>query len=227
MQKLTILLICFVGLSVSYLPEVRDFVRESGETIFENKFEVETIPSLLAPTPKQHFDIHSRVGIVDVGDNQLICFRTKNGNLAEKSPISIVTSLYQFPQKVLPAIVEKKLEKSCVSDDADAGEVSSREDFYYSLLLADPKSEKSEIAVGIGVIQITKQIEIQNELASVDINGDGKPEFFRLCASNEGLHLTIWTGKPLKGKRIWHSYYYLHYDTEPDCKKKDWEGTER
>ena len=84
----------------------------------------------------------------------------------------------------------------------------------------------ANIGIAIGVIQPAKKIEVQNKLASVDLNGDGKPEFFRLCASNEGLHLTIWTGKPLKGKRIWHSYYYLHYDTEADCEKKDWEGAD-
>jgi hypothetical protein len=37
--------------------------------------------------------------------------------------------------------------------------------------------------------------------------------------------LTVWTGKPLIGKRIFHAYYYLRYDTEPTCKKKDYEGT--
>lgn len=113
-----------------------------------------------------------------------------------------------------------------MSDDADAGEASPGEDHYYSLILVDPKFDKSYIGIAIGVIQPAKKIEVKNKLASVDLNGDGKPEFFRLCASNEGLHLTIWTGKPLKGKRIWHSYYYLHYDTEADCEKKDWEGAD-
>ena len=37
----------------------------------------------------------------------------------------------------------------------------------------------------------------------------------------EGLHLTAWMGKPLKGRRIWHRYYSLGYDTEADCTEAD------
>jgi hypothetical protein len=194
----------------------------------EHLNKIEEAQTLISPTPtpKLTRDISPKVGIVDVDDNQTICFRTNNSNLAEKTPISIVTSLYELPQKVLMATVEKKLEKSCVSDDSDAGDSNPGEIFYYSLVLIDKTIEKSEILIGIGVIQPPKEIQVQNNLANIDLNGDGKLEFFRLCASNEGLHLTIWTGKPLKGKRIWYYYYYLKYDTEADCKKKDWEKTE-
>jgi hypothetical protein len=52
----------------------------------------------------------------------------------------------------------------------------------------------------------------------VDLDGDRKPEHFRMCASFEGLHFTVWSGEPLKGTLRWHHYYYLGYDTEPDCK---------
>ena len=40
---------------------------------------------------------------------------------------------------------------------------------------------------------------------------------FRSCTSNEGVHLTVWAGKALKSKRIWHEYVYLGYDLEPSC----------
>jgi hypothetical protein len=178
------------------------------------------------PTPKTVRGINSKVGIVDVTGDEIICFRTTNADLTEKTPISIVASIYEPPQKVLAAAIEKKLEKSCVSRDSDAGESNPEEYSYYSLVLTGETIDKSEIGVSIGVIQPAAKVRIENKLASVDLNGDAKPEFFRLCTSNEGLHLTIWNGKPLSGKRIWHYYYYLNYDTEPTCKQKDWEGTE-
>lgn len=198
----------------------------------ENSVKIEVSKPLNLPiptaspmlTPKSVSGINSKVGIVDVNDDQTICFRTKNSNLAEKTPVSIIISLYEFPQKVLSATIEKKLEKSCVGHDSDAGDSNEGEDFYYLLVLSDKTIENSEVEIGIGLIQPSKEIQVQNKLANVDLTSDGNPEFFRLCASNEGLHLTIWSGKPLKGKRIWHYYYYLHYDTEPDCKKKDYEG---
>jgi hypothetical protein len=52
------------------------------------------------------------------------------------------------------------------------------------------------------------------------LNSDGSLESFRLCTSNEGLHLTVWAGEPLKSKRLWHEYYYLGFDVEQTAPKK-------
>ena len=195
----------------------------------ENSTKVEPVISVtptVSATPKPKFDINSKVGIVDVTDEQIICFRTIDANLKEQTPVSIVMSLYEFPQKVLTATIGKKLEKSCVTHDSDIGESQPQENSYYSLILDDKIFDKPQIGIGLGVVKPPKPIQIEKGFAKVDLNNDQKSEFFRLCASNEGLHLTVWTGKPLVGKRIWHRYYYLHYDTEADCRKKDYEGTE-
>jgi len=37
------------------------------------------------------------------------------------------------------------------------------------------------------------------------------------CTSREGLHISAWAGKPMKGRRLWHLYWYLGYDVEPSC----------
>jgi hypothetical protein len=44
----------------------------------------------------------------------------------------------------------------------------------------------------------------------------------RSCSSHEGLHLTLWSGEPLKSVRLWHSYWYLGFDVEPDCRHEDY-----
>lgn len=54
-----------------------------------------------------------------------------------------------------------------------------------------------------------------------DLDGDRRTEFFRVCTSSEGLHLTIWKGNPLEGQRKWHYYYYLGYDVTPNCTESD------
>ena len=65
-------------------------------------------------------------------------------------------------------------------------------------------------------------IAVTGARSSLDLDGDGRAESFRQCASGEGLHLTVWSGAPLKGRRRWHRYVYLGYDTEPDCQPADY-----
>jgi len=73
-------------------------------------------------------------------------------------------------------------------------------------------------AVGIGVLRARTSLQLGADLRA-DLDGDGKPESFKACTSSEGVHLTVWSGTPLKagGVRRWHAYYYLDYDTEPSC----------
>jgi hypothetical protein len=86
-------------------------------------------------------------------------------------------------------------------------------------------SDRRFLNRGFGIGVVTEQkIILSGKLATADIDNDNKPEYFRECTSMEGLHLTVWSGKPLKGRIIWHSYYGLGYDTEPTCKDKDFKG---
>ncbi|MGB7201108.1 MAG: hypothetical protein WBD16_02435 [Pyrinomonadaceae bacterium] len=228
MQKLPILLILFCWVLLSCQPKTPNATTTVNTNSIENVNKTEEIQTSISPTPVPNdtFDIHSKIGIADVRSEGSSCLRTKNANLLEKTPISIVISLDEPPQKVLTAAVEKKLEKSCARRASETGDNNPGEDFFYSLILTENSIEEIGFDVGIAVIQPTKQIQVRNNLANVDLNEDGNPEFFRRCSGFEGMHFTIWTGNPLKGKRIWHSFYYLDYDTEVNCKKKDWEGTD-
>ena len=169
-------------------------------------------------------NIYSKVGTVDAKGQDSICLQTKNANLVKNTPLSIVIRLDKKPQKVLLAIVEKKLKESCLRDHAEGGDDNEGKDYYYSLKLKKKLANKSEMIFGIGVIQPIKAIQVKHNLATVDLNKDGRLEYFRSCTSNEGYNFTIWIGKPLQGKRIWLSYYYVDFGTEADCKKRDFEG---
>ena len=156
----------------------------------------------------------SRVGTVNPIEKRFACLAIQNSKL--KSGLKIQVVLPDKPQAVKSAVIESKENKSCSSEIDIAPRVS-----FYKIKMADER----DIDFGIGVIG-SRQIRVVHGIARADINDDGKLEYFRTCASNEGIHSTVWTGKPLIGKRIWHTYYYLKYDTDPTCKKKDYIGTD-
>lgn len=189
-------------------------IKSDKINVESSKVQIET-----SPTPKSNNqDINSKIGIVDVSENEIVCLRTKNADLIEDTPITIVGSVFEFPQKIILATVEKKLRLSCAFRSSEAGE-DFEKNSYYSLKL--PREKFEGISLGFAIINPSKPAKVQNGLVSIDINEDGKAEYFRHCASYEGIHLTIWTGKPLKGKRIWHSYYYLVSDIQADCTAKE------
>ena len=75
----------------------------------------------------------------------------------------------------------------------------------------------------IGIAILSDAVPRLGEMTT-DIDRDGTPESYRDCTSAEGVHLTVWTGEPLRGTRIWHHYYYLGYEVEPTCTEADFEA---
>lgn len=69
----------------------------------------------------------------------------------------------------------------------------------------------------IGIVNYSGEIKKDGDLVSVDLDFDGQPEYFHFCTSSEGIHFTVWKGKPLTGKVRWHQYHYLGYDVTPNC----------
>lgn len=231
-MKIIILLTFLIALILTGCTQPQPVVSaETGNTILNAPTPTPVVlvdSSIFAtPTPAVS-EIDMKIGIVETEKEQIICLRTRNPSLAVQTPVLIFDTTSDFDgttQKTFQAAVEKKLDKSCALHDSDSGEIDTEQTSYYSLKLSD-ENDKSEVDIGIAVISPAKNAHLDGKKAGLDINADGKIEFFRTCTSSEGLHLTVWTGKPLKGKRIWQSYYYLHFDTEPTCDDKDWEGTE-
>ncbi len=62
---------------------------------------------------------------------------------------------------------------------------------------------------------------VRDGVAGADLDGDGVVERFRACTSSEGVHLTIWSGRPPAGRLRWHRYFYLGYDVDPSCTPAD------
>jgi len=158
------------------------------------------------------FNFQSKVGVVDVNSSNDMCLTIPNANLADGDRVRIVSP--HKPQALAVAIIQKKVLGSC-SQNPD----TSPTDSFYSLRVVSGRLEPG--GVGVAVIGARVNFKVANGLAYVDLNGDGRKEYFRACTSQEGLHLTIWSGKPLRGVRRWHWYYYLGYDVEPSCTSRE------
>jgi hypothetical protein len=137
--------------------------------------------------------------------------RLANPNLKAGDGVKLVT--LSKPQSIRGASVIRKAERC-----RDSGFQSGYD--YYSLSLAAGQVESLEIALAI--VKPAGGASIKKGLVSLDLDGDGRREYFRKCTSSEGVHLTVWSGRPLESKRRWHYYYYLRYDVVPTCRRKDY-----
>ena len=137
------------------------------------------------------------------------CLTIRNARLKAGQTVQVV--LTGKPQSVVNATVKAKLTAEC--NENGENEKAS----FYSL-----RMRKHDPFAGLGVVS-TRRIGVSKGVASADLNRDGKKEYFRECTSSEGAHLTVWTGKPLVGKRVYRGYVYVGYDTEKTCNKKDYQ----
>jgi len=184
------------------------------------------LPSVKAETKlkaKTKFSFNSHVGAAEMISKTEMCLIISNDNLAEGDKVSAIFADDPKSQSLINAVVEKKLDKCGRKNHDVLSEV-----FYYSLKVVDGsydfESEYQELnPVAIAFVGNSQPVNLKNGVASVDLNGNGQSEYFRACTSNEGVHLTVWSGQPLTSKRQWHWYIDLSFDTVPSCTKKDYE----
>lgn len=167
------------------------------------------------------FDFKAQVGVVDTNEQKELCLNILNAGLAGGSRVSVVVP--GRPQSVIRAVVLRKLGRNC-SRTSDVDPAAS----FYSLRPLAGGVKAAELAgplpPSIAVVASARPIRVVRGTASADLDGDGRREYFRRCTSNEGFHLTVWSGRPLAGRRRWHAYYYLEYDVVPSCDERDFQS---
>lgn len=173
----------------------------------------------LSPVKAQgtNSNLESQLGLIDVGRQKEICFAIPNSTLAVGNRITLVAPNKR--QATGTAVISRKLASSCSPNPA-----TSEGLFFYTLRVTTGHHRffgNSPSAPYVGIVGSFRSVTRKGKV-SIDADGDGQRESFRTCTSSEGIHLTVWTGVPLKGKRRWHSYYYLGYDTVPTCKEGDY-----
>ena len=165
--------------------------------------------------------IEAKLGVVSPREESKTgCLRTLNAGLKSGDKVFLV-SPYEVPHIVSTITVQTKVPTSCVEDASDAGDEWNmvRRTSYY---VVEPKTNTNGFLDVSGIAVIAPdEPTIEKGIAKVELTGTPPAEYFRECTSNEGMHFTVWSGRPLIGKRIWHRYYYLEYDTQPTCKSKE------
>jgi hypothetical protein len=145
--------------------------------------------------------IGERSGIV-FSTSTLSCLSIRNGSLSAGSPLQVIDP---STQRVVSATVAAASD-ACIEPGAPS-------EHGYSMSI---KGNVRSPFVGIGLVGDVG-VRSSGGVLSADIEGDRHEDFFRLCTSQEGVHLTIWSEAALTGRRRWHRYHPLGYDVEPTC----------
>ena len=163
------------------------------------------------------FDYATQIGILVLNEDKQPRLEIKNPNLAPNEKIVIVDVDYNGQQTIKRASIVEK-----VSGDCSERGVNDKGGACYKLRAVSGNIDQFGAAFVIAKTSIS--FTNLKGRVSADLDKDGTQEHFRVCTSMEGLHMTVWSGMPLKGKRQWHRYFYLGWDVEPNC--KDGEGDE-
>jgi hypothetical protein len=171
-------------------------------------------PAYAGETSHGIFNLQRQIGVAESNKSGDGCLTIVNAGLREKETIHLIT--LEEPQTLMQAIIVNKLSQNCSRNT----EVPVNTSFYS---FRTEKRAAKLMGPAIALTGFGGSFLIAGGKVRADLNNDGKHESFRACASNEGLHLTVWVSEPLKSKRLWHAYYYLGYDVDPNCTEKDYE----
>lgn len=178
-----------------------------------------------SPTPVREsrpFDPQSDIGSINYGSG---CSRLRilNDSLLPGDSVRIVG--LEHPQQITSAtIIEPtgctESVKSTMGHFVIDSEID-KEPSKYQIEFDNKKTEEEfDFHLGIAIVNSENKLLVNNGTAELEMAG-GSPLRFRECTSFEGMHLTVWEGKPLTGKRIWHGYQHFLYGTDPTCKDKE------
>ncbi len=184
------------------------------------------IVTTVAPSLADGFDYTARTGIVYLDKAGAPLFEIPSTD-AERPPllevgttVNVVTVGFGGVQRLVQAKTAGAAIIVPPGDDRLALDGANGDTARYKLAIIGD-AELRPGAVGFGLAGVADGCKASETVVSCDLEPDGPPLFFRVCASREGLHYSVWSGKPLEGARRWRAYYYLGYDVEPDCTERD------
>ena len=154
-------------------------------------------------------DSTSRFGIA-IRSSGHVCVSIMNTNLPPDAPVKLVSP--EKPQSAAEAVAIGRT-PNCPAGPDDANSTS------YDLRIV-----KGSVEDNVENIAVTGPATLSagnDNTVAGRLDPGANMVMFRSCASSEGLHLTVWSGEPLKSVRLWHAYHHLDYDVEPTCTAQD------
>ena len=164
----------------------------------------------------QTFDFSTRVSLATV-ERRAPCTSLPDSNLAPGTPVTLV-SVPLAGTKRSPSILSATVEQRLTDEDCspDIGRYGGS---FYHVAVADRGDVEGPVFL---LLKPHGPLSVRGRTVMGDVDGDGVPERFRVCTSNEGLHFTIWSGQPPRGKLRFHQYFPLHYEVVLNCTDADY-----
>jgi hypothetical protein len=176
-------------------------------------------PAEIAAQPNDP-DLQFRLGVGFVADSGAICLSTASRTLSPGDSVSLVS--VPIPGEpgvahVIPAIIAGT-GGGCRADSVM--QIGSDGDHTYSLRTY--RKVAAGGALYIGVVAAAHHFRTRGRDVTANLGSKWSALGFRACTSQEGVHLTVWAGQPLRSRRLWHWYVHFDFDTEPRCVAADY-----
>ena len=142
------------------------------------------------------------------------CLAIKTDGLKKGTKLAVVS--LGKPQVLLEAeiIQRTKSGEECYALLEERKDVNmSGGNIFYSVAPAS----KAPLELAVGIVGLKEGFTTTDGTIHADVSGDGHQDYFTQCSTSEGVQFNVWSGSPYKGKALWSAYYYLGYDTEPNC----------
>ena len=142
------------------------------------------------------------------------CLVLSNAHVDQGTPVWLV--LTTDPQTVVAAQLGpptssaetcKPLLEDRAEENAKPGVV------FYSV--EQPSLQPTDM--GVGILGSPAKPEIVNGRARIDLDRNGHAEVFSSCATTEGVRFAMWNETAYHGQPRWTGYYYLGYESAPNC----------
>jgi hypothetical protein len=151
------------------------------------------------------FDYTASVGVAGTVSQGELCLAIHKPRLTVGTSVVLVWVPIvgeRGPSELLLAQTTSKLPNTCGRDSAY--QFVAYGDSVYPLKVATGQLDLS--AFYFAVLAPREQFHIRGDAVAADLDSAAGATTFRACTSHEGVHLTLWSGEPLKGKRLWHRY---------------------